>query len=79
MKARIVLNRKAVSEELLKGDAIMDHIESIGKKFAYQCGEGYATSRYIGRNRGNVSVYAETSAAEKDNLENNTLLKVTGA
>jgi len=78
-KVRIVLNRKAVSNQLLKGDPIMDYIEGLANGFASQCGDGYSTSRYTGRNRGNVSVYAETRKAEKDNLENNTLLKVTGA
>lgn len=40
-----------------------------------RAGDGFATSEYVGRNRVNVSVYAETWAANKRALDDNTLFK----
>lgn len=41
-------------------------------------GEGYEVTTYVGVNRVNASVHAETFEARKDNAENNTLLKALG-
>lgn len=65
-------------QELLKSDEIMDVLRGQAKKALSGLNSGYAMSEYKGKTRGNVSIYANTKEAYKDNLENNTLLKVVG-
>lgn len=65
-------------QELLKSDEIMDVLRGQAKKALSGLNSGYAMSEYKGKTRGNVSIYANTKEAYKDNLENNTLLKVAG-
>lgn len=65
-------------QELLKSDEIMDVLRGQAKKTLSGLNSGYAMSEYKGKTRGNVSIYANTKEAYKDNLENNTLLKVAG-
>ena len=43
-----------------------------------RAGEGYEVTTYVGKNRVNASVHAETYEARKDNYDNNTLLKALG-
>ena len=78
-KMTIKLDRAGVRELLLSPEA-----EKICKEYAdkavAQLGEGYEATTYIGRNRVNASVKAESPEAIKENLENNTILKaVTGS
>lgn len=40
-----------------------------------RCGDGYTQDIYVGKNRANAMVSAETYQAKRDNLENNTILK----
>ena len=64
--------------ELLKSDEIMAVLEEQGQEMLSRLGEGYATSKHVGKSRCNVSVFAETQEARRDNLNNNTLLKAVG-
>lgn len=64
--------------EILKSDEVMSELRSHAQKVLNSAGDGYAISEYKGKTRGNVSVYANTKEAYKDNLENNTLLKAVG-
>lgn len=73
----IILDSEGI-QELLKSDEIMDVLRGQAKKALSGLNSGYAMSEYKGKTRGNVSIYANTKEAYKDNLENNTLLKVVG-
>lgn len=79
MAIKIKLNSKGI-RELLKSPEIMSACQSVAQAAASRAGSGYSISVHPnGKTRGNVSVFAETDEAKKDNLSNNTLLKVTGA
>lgn len=73
-KIKFKLNRKGV-QQLLKSVEIQSVLSEHGQKIKNRCGDGFDTSLYIGKNRANVSVMAETKSAIKDNSRNNTLLK----
>nr|WP_321294129.1 hypothetical protein [uncultured Trichococcus sp.] len=72
--SKFELNRKGVAE-LMKSDGMQavlnDHASAIRKR----CGDGYEQDIYVGKNRANAMVRAETLKAKKDNSNNNTLLK----
>ena len=69
---------KLISEgvrELLKSPEIMAVCEAEGANVASRAGDGYASSSHQGKKRGYVNVYAASSEAFKDNMDNNTLVK----
>ena len=70
----IVLHDDGI-QELLKSDGVMAELKTHARTVQSSAGDGYAISEHIGKTRGNVSVYASTAEAYKDNLQNNTLLK----
>lgn len=72
---KIVLNRSAIRNQLLKSNEMMEICKELGNTALNRCGEGYDISAVSGKNRVNVSVYARTNQARKDNMENNTILK----
>ena len=73
------LDEEGVLETILKADYMLKYLDGMAAEFAAQCGKGYGHSAYNkGRARCNASVSTNSSAARKDNLRNNTLLKVTG-
>ena len=45
------------------------------KKVAAECGGGYETSLYTGKNRVNASVATASASAYRNNSQNNTLIK----
>ncbi len=71
---KVELNSEAV-RELLQSSAMKNCCEQLARGIASRAGEGYQVSTYTGRTRVNASVHAETKAAKRDNLKNNTLLK----
>ena len=71
------LNRQGV-RELLKSEGMQTVCDEYARGIAKRAGPGYVTSSYVGKNRVNTSVSAETYEAYRDNLENNTLLKAVG-
>ena len=73
-KVKIVLNKQGM-REMLRSQGVHNAIRSEAGNIASRCGEGYAASSTIGRERALASVYAETSEAKRDNLDNNTILK----
>lgn len=73
-KIKFELNRNGVSE-LLKGDAMQGVLKDHASRTASACGAGYESDVYVGKNRANASVYAESFSAKRDNLKNNTILK----
>lgn len=73
-KVEFQLNREGV-RQLLKSP----EMESICLQYANSAlgrlGLGYEVSTHSGRNRVNAEVKAETFAARRDNLKNNSILK----
>jgi hypothetical protein len=56
-----------------------DEMQSILKNKANNAlnslGEGYKSDTYVGKNRANAMVYADTYQAKRDNLKYNSILK----
>lgn len=73
-KIKIELNRQGV-RGLLKSQKMMEICNKKATEIQKRAGDGYEISKYVGDNRVNVSVSAETLKARKDNAENNTLLR----
>lgn len=68
------LNRSGVAE-LMKSQAMQSVLKEHAKTIKERAGDGYEQDIYIGKNRANAMVKAESFKARKDNSENNTLLK----
>lgn len=76
-KAKIVLDRKAVRDQLLKGENTKALIKEYGNN-AYQRVanvEGYVMEDRKYPERVGVAIFAEDYPAISDNLQNNSLLK----
>lgn len=71
---RIVLNFSGV-RDLLKSPEIKSTLTDIASDIRVRCGEGYTQDLYVGRNRANASVSADSIHAKRNNLKHNTLLK----
>lgn len=72
---RVKLNKAGV-RELLKSGEVMAMLESEAKARAARAGDGYTVNTYVGKNRCNAEIVAETQEARRDNLKNNTLLRI---
>lgn len=73
-KFEFKLNRAGV-RELLQSDGVMAMLSSEANSRAASLGDGYSVNTYVGRNRCNAEICADTPEAQRDNLENNTLLR----
>lgn len=73
-KAKFELNKAGV-RELLQSSEMQTVVRGYAEAVQRRAGDGYEVSVYTGRNRVNASVKAETPAAYRDTIENNTLLK----
>lgn len=78
MRIRIELNRDAVRDQLLRSEEIQSVCKELADDIALRCGPGYVADTHVGKNRVNAMVYADTYEARRDNLKNNTILKVAG-
>ena len=76
-KVRFELNKAGV-RELLRSQEMMTVCKEYAERIRSRAGAGYEVSTYVGTNRVNASVYADTYEARRDNYENNTLLKARG-
>ena len=76
-KVKFELNRAGV-RELLRSPEALSVCKTYAGAIRNRAGEGYEVTTYVGKNRANASVHAETYEARKDNYENNTLLKARG-
>lgn len=76
-KVKFKLNRQGV-RELLKSQEMMNVCREYAEQVRSRAGDGYEISTYVGTNRVNASVYADTYEARKDNFDHNTLLKALG-
>ena len=68
------LNLKGVAE-LMKSQEMQDILKEHATTIKDRAGDGYEQDIYIGKNRANAMVKAETFKARKDNSKNNTLSK----
>lgn len=68
------LNRSGVAE-LMKSQAMQSVLKEHATTIKDRAGDGYEQDIYVGKNRANAMVKAESFKARKDNSENNTLLK----
>ena len=73
-KVKFELNKAGV-RELMLSDEMESGLESIAGKILARLGDGYSTNTFHGKNRINVEVKADTYAARRDNMKNNTILK----
>lgn len=72
--AKFKLNRKAVGD-LLKSEEMQKVLENKATEIRNRCGDGYSQDVFVGKNRANAMVSAESFQAKHDNMKNNTLLK----
>ena len=69
-------------EALLKSEEVQKALTGKAEEVKDAAGEGYEVGKAedkILKTRAIATVYARTSAAKRDNLENNTLLKALGS
>lgn len=74
---KVVLNKNGI-KELLKSSEMMMICEGEANRALSKLGDGYEISTYTGPNRVNASIKAVSAKAEKENLEQNTILKALG-
>lgn len=72
------LNRAGV-RELLRGSEMQDLLGGIANKARDTCGDGYESDTYVGNNRANAMVWADTYQAKADNSKHNSILKAVKA
>lgn len=68
------LNRSGVAE-LMKSQAMQNVLKEHATTIKDRAGDGYEQDIYVGKNRANAMVKAESFKARRDNSKNNTLLK----
>ena len=73
-KEKFKLNRKGVAE-LMKSKEMQGILTEYASGVKNRCGDGYTQDIYVGKNRANAKVSAETKEALSDNIKNNTILK----
>lgn len=73
-KVKIELDHGGI-RDLLRGEGVKATLAGYGKAALAKLGGGYAMSEYTGSGRANVSVYADSAAAKRENAEHNTILK----
>jgi hypothetical protein len=73
-KIRVELDRAGV-RELLQSAEVIAVLSAEAQSRAASLPPGYSVNTYVGRNRANAEIRADTDEAVRDNLENNTLLR----
>ena len=73
-KVKFELNRKGVAD-LMKSSSMQQVLKGYATGIKNRAGHGFEQDIHVGKNRANARVWADTSQAKKDNLDNNTLLK----
>lgn len=73
-KMKFKLNGHGVAE-LMKSDAMQSVLSKHASAIRSRCGDGYEQDIYVGKNRANAMVSADSFEARRDNMKNNTILK----
>lgn len=68
------LNKSGI-RELLRSESMKTIVEKKANEAVQRLGSGYNRNSYVGKNRVNSTVYAESFEAKRDNYKNNTILK----
>lgn len=76
--SKFVLNRAGVAE-LMKSAEMQAVLRDKAIAIRNQCGDGYEQDIYVGKNRANAMVSAETIKAKRSNAKHNVLLKAVNA
>lgn len=74
-KTRIEINYAGVGQ-LLRSEETQQFLQTLASERASALGAGYDSDTYKAGTRVIASVYTDTPEAARDNLKNNTLLKV---
>lgn len=77
---KFVLNSEGV-KSILQSQEMINVMKNCATNGVRQVAsiDDYEIGQYIGKNRANVSISARTEKGEKDNLNNNILLKALGS
>lgn len=73
-KVKIELNSAGI-REMLRSQEMQDLLYEKAAEIAARCGDGYEADVYLTGGRAVASAFTATPEAEKDNLDNNTLLR----
>ena len=73
-KMKFELNRKGVAD-LMKSKGMQEILKDHATNIKNRAGHGFEQDVYVGQNRANAMVWADTPHAQADNYEHNTLLK----
>lgn len=76
--SKFVLNRAGVAE-LMKSAEMQTILKDKATAIRNQCGDGYEQDIYVGKNRANTMVYADSIKAKRSNAKHNTILKAVNA
>ncbi|AEN78020.1 hypothetical protein [Ligilactobacillus ruminis] len=77
-KNRFVLKRSGVAQ-LLKSNEMQSALKAKATIIRERCGDGYEQDIYVGKNRANTMVYADSIKAKRSNAKHNVLLKAVNA
>lgn len=73
-KLKFELNKEGV-RQLMRSSEMMAVCESYARKAHKELGTGYKVDKYVGTNRVNVSVAADTQSAREENSKKNSILR----
>jgi len=73
-KMKFELNRQGVAN-LMKSSNMQTILKGHATAIRNRSGRGYEQDIYVGKNRANARVWADSQEAKGDNMDNNTLLK----
>jgi len=73
-KVKFVLNSAGV-RQLMQSEEMQSILKDKADAALNSLGEGYKSDIYIGKNRANAMVWADSIKAKRENLKHNTILK----
>lgn len=73
-KTKVTLNRYGI-RDLLRSQEMKAVCEEHATAIRMRCGDGYKADSFIGKNRVNAMVWAESIKAKRENTKNNTIIK----
>ena len=73
-KMEFKLNRAGV-RSLMQSEEMQSTLKNKASDAVSRLGPGYESDVYIGKNRANAMVYADSFEAKRDNSKNNSILK----
>lgn len=73
-KVQIKLNSAGV-RQLLRSEEMKAICSQLASDARSRCGAGYASDTYTSKTRVNAMLWADTPAARRDNMKNDTILK----